>query len=185
MLKDVRVVLLALGLLVLLCGCATGDETGNELRVTREDDSRVKVPDELHAWCGAGPFESAGAPKGRELWIFAGTLPPEEEGIEPETFWMFSWPTKEIERSPRIELPETEAQHGPLFVYDAAGPNELSGSEEEAEGTVVVEKWGCKKGDVVRISVDATLGSEHFEGPTATAKGTIETVIGDPLPIPD
>jgi hypothetical protein len=179
-------VVFVVSLVVLACGCSGGSGSSeNWLRVNHEDGSRVTTPDDLHAWCGPGLFERAGAPKGRELWVFAGTLPPEEEGIKPETFWMFSWPTKEIECSPRIELPETEAQHGPLFVYDAAGPNELSASEEDAKGTVVVEKWGCKKGDVVRISVDATLADEVNRVPTATAKGTIETVIGDPLPIPD
>lgn len=188
--------MLAMGLAFLACSCGGGDESGKQsgsaLRVTREDGSELKFPDEIHAWCGPGLFAPQAEhergptpPKPRELWVVGGQLPA-EEAEEAETFWMFTWPTKAIERSPRIELPdEGEAQHAALFVYDSETPNELSSSEEDAKGVIEVEKWGCEKGDTVLISVDATLDGELFETPTATAEGTIETVIGDPLPIPD
>jgi hypothetical protein len=151
----------------------------------------VKLPDEVHAWCGpersAPPAEHERAPsppKARELWVVGGQLPA-ENAKEADTFWVFSSPTKTIKRSPRIELPdEGEARHAALFVYDSATPNELSSSEEDAKGRVEVVEWGCEKGDTVRISVDATLDGELFETPTATVKGEIETSIGDPLPVP-
>jgi hypothetical protein len=192
---DVRFgVLAALVLLASACGGSDGarDKGGNGIRVTREDGSQVKFPDEVHAWCGPGPFapqaeheRAPTPPKPRELWIVGGQ-PPAEEAEEADTFWVFSWPTKSIERSPRIELPdEGEALHAALFVYDSETPNELSSSEEDAKGVIEVEKWGCEKGDTVHISVEATLDGELFETPTASAEGEVETVIGDPLPIPD
>ena len=119
--------------------------------------------------------------------MLGGEFPPEEEGAEAETFWVFTWPTKGIERSPRLELPsETEAPggHAALFVYDSETPNELSSAEEAAKGTIEVEKWGCRKGDSVRIKVDATLYGELFETPSSNVKGEIEASIGDPLPVP-
>ena len=188
--------MLAIGLALLACSCGSGDgsgeQSGSALRVTREDGSQVKLPDELHAWCGPGPVapqaeheRAPTPPKPTELWVVGGRLPA-ERAEEADTFWMFSWPTKALERSPIIKLPdEGEALHGALFVYDSETPNELSSSEEDAKGTIEVEEWSCEKGDTVRISVDATLDGELFETPTATVKGEVETVIGDPLPIPD
>jgi hypothetical protein len=56
------------------------------------------------------------------------------------------------------------------------------GAEEQASGTIEVEEWGCERGDEVRLSVDATLGSEFFEAPTVRVDGTVETEIGEPPP---
>jgi hypothetical protein len=186
---------LAVGVVLLVTGCGSGDGSpgkgGQSLRVTREDGSQVKLPDEVHAWCGPARFapqaeheKAASPPKPTELWVVGGRLPA-ERAEEADTFWMFSWPTKAIERAPRIALPSEVVPHAVLFVYDSPERNELSASQERAEGTVEVEEWGCQKGDTVRISVDATLEGELLDAPTAAVKGEVETVIGDPLPIPD
>jgi hypothetical protein len=191
----VRLAVLTFGLALLACGCrggdASGEQGGSGLRVTREDGSQVKLPDELHAWCGPGPVapqaeheRAPTPPKPMELWIVGGL--PEERAEEADTLWMFSWPTKAVERSPTIKLPdEGEALHAALFVYDSATENELSSSGEKAKGTVEVVKWGCEKGDKVRLAIDATLDSEFFQEPTVDAEGEVEAVIGDPLTIPD
>jgi hypothetical protein len=191
----VRAGLLAAGLVLLTLGCDSGDGSpakgGNSLRVTREDGSQVKLPDEIHAWCGparfAPPAEDERAPsppKPTELWVVGGRLPA-ERAERADTLWMFSWPTKAIKRAPRIALPTEALPHSPLFVYDSPERNQLSGSQERATGTVEVEEWGCRKGDTVRISVDATLEGELFQAPTATVEGEVETVIGDPLAVPE
>ena len=190
-----RAGLLAAGLVLVTCGCSIGDRSqakgGDSLRLTREDGSQVKLPDEVHAWCGPARFappaedESAPSPpKPTELWIVGGPLPA-ERGERPDTFWMFSWPTKELQRAPRIALPTEAVPHTPLFVYDSPERNQLSGSQERATGIVEVEEWGCQKGDTVRISVDATLEGELFQAPTATVEGEVEAVIGDPLAVPE
>jgi hypothetical protein len=191
----VRIGVLAVGVVLLATGCGSDDgspdKEGHSLSVTREDGSQVKLPDEVHAWCGparfAPPAEDERAPsppKPTELWVVGGRLPA--EGAErADTFWMFSWPTKGIKRAPRITLPTEDLPHSPLFVYDSPERNQLSGSQERATGTVEVEEWGCRKGDTVRISVDATLEGELFRAPTATVEGEVETVIGDPLAVPE
>ena len=187
----VRLGVLAAALVLLASACGGGEDTA-DLRVTREDGSQVKLPDELHAWCGPGPVAPQGEderaptpPKPMELWILGGRL-PDERAEEPDTLWIFSWPTKAVQRSPTIELPdEGEALHAAFFVNDSATENELSSSGEKAKGTVEVVTWGCEKGDKVRLAIDATLDSEFFQGPTAEAEGEIEAVIGEPLPIPD
>ena len=188
--------MLAVGVVLLATGCGSGDGSpgkgGQSLRVTREDGSQVKLPDEVHAWCG--PARSApqaeherapSPPKPMELWVVGGRL-PEKRAEEADTLWMFSWPTKAVERSPTIKLPdEGEASHAALFVYDSATENELSSSGEKAKGTVEVVKWGCEKGDKVQLAIDVTLDSEFFQGPAVEVEGEVEAVIGDPLPIPD
>jgi hypothetical protein len=192
----VRIGALGVGVVLFATGCGysadgSSDKGGHSLRVTRENGSLVKLPDEVHAWCGparfAPPAEDEGAPsppKPTELWVVGGQLPA-ERAERADTFWMFSWPTRAIERAPRIALPTEAVPHSPLFVYDSLERNELSGSQERAKGTVEVEEWGCRTGDTVRISVDATLEGELFQAPTATVEGEIETVIGDPLVVPE
>ena len=107
----VRLGVLAAALVLLASACDGGEDTA-DLRVTREDGSQVKLPDELHAWCGPGPVAPQGEderaptpPKPMELWILGGRL-PDERAEEPDTLWIFSWPTKAVERSPTIELPD-------------------------------------------------------------------------------
>lgn len=184
-----RSVLLATAFLFLVCGCDVGGGSsatgGNSIRVTRDDGSQVKFSEEVSAWCG--PHRHGDGRDRFELWVVAGQLPPEKEDIEPTTLWLFSRSTREIEREPRIKLPdEGEARsHASFFVYDQETGNELSSSEEAAKGIVEVKEWGCEKGDTVRIAVDATLDSEFHEMPNAKAVGEVEAVIGDPQPIPD
>lgn len=192
----VRIGVLAVGLVLLATACGSDDGSpgkgSHSLRVTREDGSQVKLPDEVHAWCGPARFapqaeheKAPSPPKPRELWVVGGRLPV-GRAEEPDTLWIFSWPTKAVERSPTIKLPdEGEALHASLFVNDSATENELSSSGEKAKGTVDVVEWGCKKGDKVRLAIDATLDSEFFQAPTVEAVGEVEAVIGDPLPIPD
>jgi hypothetical protein len=186
----VRIGVVALGFVLLASGCAAGAgspaKSGNDLRVTRDDGSRVKFSDDLHAFCArASNYEGSGKPGPVELWVVAGELPPEEENRKPTTFWVFSRPTGEIKRAPKVRLPDEGLGGASLFVYDADTEAEFSSHEERAKGWVEVQEWGCEKGDQVRISVDATLEDEYFQGPLAEAEGAVETVIGDPLPIPD
>jgi hypothetical protein len=185
----VRIGAVALGFGLLASGCG-GDGSpakgGNDLRVTRDDGSRVKFSDDLHAFCArASNYEGRGKAGPVELWVVAGELPPEEENRKPTTYWVFSRPTEEIKRAPKARLPDEGLGGASLFVYDADTEAEFSSHEERAKGSVEVQEWGCEKGDQVRISVETTLEDEYFQGPLAEAEGKIEAVIGDPLPIPD
>jgi hypothetical protein len=185
-----RSAFLAVGLLLLACGCDAGGSSsargGSAIRVTREDGSRLKFSDDLHAFCArASNYEGTGKPGPVELWVVAGEFPSEDENRRPTTFWYFRRPTEEIKRAPTARLPEEGFGGASLFVYDADTKAEFSSHEERAKGSVEVQEWGCEKGDQVRISVDATLEDEYFQGPLADAEGEIEAVIGDPIPIPD
>ena len=187
-----RSAFLAVGLLLLACGCDVGGSSsakgGNAMRVTREDGSRLKFSDDLHAFCArASNYVGTGKPGPVELWVVAGRLPPEKEDVEPTTLWLFSRSTREIERERRMSLPdEGEAPtHAAFFVFDSETENELASDQEESKGTIDVREWGCNKGDKVRLAVDGRLSSEFFQSPTVEVRGEVETVIGDPLPIPD
>jgi hypothetical protein len=63
----------------------------------------------------------------------------------------------------------------------------LGGERPPSTGRLVVEEWGCEKGDAVRVSVDARLESERGEAPETVTpvEGEIVGVIGDPIEIPD
>lgn len=179
---------------LLAAGCGAGD--GNSggggtkgLVVTRDDGSRIDLPDPVRAWCGQEKALDGDGSTEQELFVLVGELPNDEEESNPP-FLIFAYPTKGIDRMPKVELPVDEVQaHPRLFVLDPRSkserssqeqrPNELSSQEERAQGSFEVEDWGCDKGDPVRISFAATLQAEHLDGPTADVNGEIVTVIGD------
>jgi hypothetical protein len=188
----VRLAVLAIGLALFACGCGSGDgpsgEGGSGLRVTREDGSKIELPEKVRAFC-TRVVRKEGDPdrqpiRQREVWVLGGEFPPERENPEATTFWVFSGATKQLERTPQARLP-TDQDLASFFVFDSETENELASDQEESKGTIQVREWGCDEGDKVQLVVDGTLGSEFFEAPTVAVKGEVETVIGDPLPIPD
>jgi hypothetical protein len=180
--------------LVLVAGCSfdddsPGDGGANALHVTREDDSRVKFADEVHAWCA--PYRD---PDGEEdgdepmsVYVFGGD-PPDPRGRDVSSpLWIFNRSVEDIKRSPELVFPHEEGSHAALFVFDPETQYELSSMEEGSTGRLVVKEWGCEKGDAVRVAVDARLESEVGESlDTLTpVEGEIVAVIGDPIAIPD
>ena len=180
---------MAVALLALLASGCGGDDGNSDggakgLVVTREDGSRIDLPDPVRAWCGPEEAIDGDGSAERELFVLVGELPNREEESN-QTFLIFAYPTKGIDRMPKVEFPVDEVEaHPRLFVLDSRSkndrrPDELSSQEERAKGSFEVEDWGCDKGDPVRISFTATLQAEHLDGPTADVNGEIVTVIGD------
>jgi hypothetical protein len=185
----VRTGWVVLASLVLVAGCTSDDESSrpsdaNALQVTRGDGSHVEFPPKLQVWCGpVGDLEDGGS--GTALHLVGGSL-PRDDVENPPSFWTLSRTRAGIEEHPELELPERGLGGPVLFVYDGETQNELASHQEEAEGTIAVEGWpGCRKGERVRIVVDATLGSEFSDMPDAKVEGEIVAVIGDRLDVPD
>jgi hypothetical protein len=183
---------LATCVLVLAAGCGVNDDSpeeggANTLRVTREDGSRVKFADEVHAWCA--PYEDPDGEQDGDEPMSVNVLggEPPSEGEEPGALWIFNRAVEDIERSPKLEFPHEEGSHAAVFVFDPKTGYELSSMEEGSTGRLVVEEWGCEKGDAVRVTVDAQLESERGEAPETVTpvEGQIVGMIGDPIPIPD
>ena len=78
-------------------------------------------------------------------------------------------PTQAVEREGGG--PDYESVH--LFVYDAERDGELSSSQEEASGTIVFESLSCDPVPAIDVRINATLGSEVFEGDPVRVKGRI------------
>lgn len=181
-----------MGLALLACSCGSGDgsgeQSGSALRVTREDGSKIELPEKVRAFC-TRVVRNEGDPeerpiRQREVWVLAGEFPPEREGQVAKTFWVYYGATKQLERTPQALLPTDQNLAG-LFVFDSKTDNELASDQEESKGMIQVRAWGCNEGDKVRLVIDGTLGSEFFQEPTVVMEGEVEAVIGDPLPIPD
>lgn len=73
-----------------------------------------------------------------------------------------------------------EASRSAMFIFDGTMQNELSGLEEESSGTISVEEWGCDSGDVVRLKVDGSFGSEFHDLPNVDVEGEVRAEIGEP-----
>jgi hypothetical protein len=185
----VRLAVIAIGLALFACGCGSGDGSsgkgGSGLRVTREDGSKIELPEKVRAFCAKVVRNEDDKPiRQQELWVLGGEFPPEREGRGGPTFWVYRGAAKQLERTPQALLPMDQNLAG-LFVFDSKTHNELASDQEESKGMIQVREWGCNKGAKVRLVVDGTLGSEFFEQPGVAIKGEVETVIGDPLPIPE
>lgn len=170
-------------LLLLFAGCSFGDRStdtsANALRVTRTNGLEVDFPGGIRAWCGPSRGENTEELTGPPaLYVLGGEGPAEDEQ-DPASFWIFVGRVDALERSERTEL-RHEGDDVTLFALDGPAGNELSSAVEDADGTVTVEEWSCDEGDRVRLAVDATLGSELAEMPSARAEGDVETTIGEP-----
>jgi hypothetical protein len=190
----VRLAVLTIGLALCACGCGGGNGSGEQgessLRVTRQDGTKIELPEQVRAFC-TQVVRNEGDPdeepfRQLELWVLGGEFPPEreEEGQEVATLWTFHGAAKQLERTPQARLP-TDQDLAALFIYDSETENELASDQGQSKGTIQVREWGCGKGDQVRLAIDVTLESEFFQAPTVEAVGEVEAVIGDPLPIPD
>jgi hypothetical protein len=194
----VRLGLLALALAFLAVGCGTEaapDEKGaNALEITRADGSRVQFADRIQAWCGWwGDLWGDPIPPSERvptLQVVGGELST-IDATKPTAYWMFARSIEDIERARSFELPDDqvpddEQGHATLYVFDPKTMSDLSSYESGSSGNVVVEMWGCRRGDGVRISVDATLDSEGHAGDSLTkVRGQMEAVIGERPQLPD
>ena len=166
----------------MLVAAACAGDPAEGLRITRADGSRVAVPGGVRAWCGPTQGEATEELTGPPgLYVLGGRLPGDDDE-DPGSYWYFTRRQTDLERAAELSLPVSSQRETALFVLDAPRDNELSSAQEQASGTIEVEEWGCERGDEVRLSVDATLGSEFFEAPTVRVEGTVETEIGEPPP---
>jgi hypothetical protein len=162
--RFVRSALLLVGF-VLLAAC-TGDDSPDGLEVRRKDGSTIEFAGPLRAWCADGTVE-----------MIYGRFPGESEA-SPPSYWLLGGEVETFRRNPRLELPEGKG--GFLYVYDAETDNELSSGEEGSSGSVEFDEVACERGETVRVTVEATLGSELEGRRSAEAVGDIEAVIGEP-----
>lgn len=65
-----------------------------------------------------------------------------------------------------------------LFVSDP--PNELSTQAGGSSGSVTFQKLRCGAGGVVRLSIDALIGSEFGDGPPVRVTGSFSAAVGQP-----
>ncbi|MGH3507523.1 MAG: hypothetical protein ACRDO2_09990, partial [Nocardioidaceae bacterium] len=140
-------------------------EQSSGLTVTRSDGSTF-VLDELQVLCQKGRSVAD-----EESLLIVG-YPAERPGL---TFFMLEAVLSDIAQGATITLPPkgTPSRRFILFVNDPETDNELSSAEEESSGTVVVESASCDPKPTAMIHVDATLGSEMSDLPTADVSGTI------------
>jgi hypothetical protein len=169
--------IMALALVTAACGGNDGSSGGggDGIEVERADGSKIEFSGRMRAWCRDG-----------SLWILNGDLPGEGDET-PETYWIVSVRAQNGDAKRRVTVgPDSDvAEDGGMFVYDAERENELSSAEEDSSGTLEFDDVGCERGARVGVDVDVTLDSEFHDAPSATARGSAEAEIGDPLELPD
>jgi hypothetical protein len=136
-----------------------------ELSFTRPDGARVVFDDGIRIRCG--PWEPD-VPV-RSIHVVAGSR-------HSSSFWFLSAVLADVRRPTVVRLPNSftfdEPEGALLFAVDR-GENELSSAEEEASGRIVFERAGCRPKPHVTFRVDATLGSELFDGEPIRVRGRL------------
>jgi hypothetical protein len=166
---DVRVGLLAVGVVLLAYGCDDRDRTERPIetgmKVIRKDGSRVRFADRAVAEC----YETLDG-KRTTRWFYV------EADTGPRgSYWVVRRKTDEIERSPALVFPASEP--GALFlVFDPITGYKLRSDDSLASGRLVIEEWGCEADDSARISVHGTLASDG-------RRKSVSRVDGDVVPV--
>ena len=142
------------------------------LTVTRDDGSTFNLED-LEVLCRKGHSVDGG----RSLLVVG--YPAGHKGL---TFFMLEAVLADIADGATITLPPDDQPQRRfiLFVNDPSTDNELSSAQEESSGEVVVENASCDPEPTATIHVDATLGSEMSDLPTAHVSGTIALTGSEP-----
>jgi hypothetical protein len=172
-----RWALLAVSMLIAmaLVGCS-GGESHPALPITREDGTVLATDGKLRAWCGVPRSEGDAAVS---LHVLEGQHAFEQRNDRP-AYWMFRAELEQLEEGTRFAVPQmpVDTPSWVLFIYDAERDNEAAAYTEESFGSIQVERWGCDRGDVVTLTVDARVASE-IGGEALQARGAVTVEIGD------
>jgi hypothetical protein len=133
----------------------------NRLTFTRPDGSAIVFPPRVRVWCGRWePGVSE-----RALHVRVGGR---------RGGWQLRAVVADVRRDPVVDLPHSFVWRDPseaqLFATDL--DNELSTAEEEASGRITFGRARCGRRLVVRVRIDAVLGSEFFEGDEWRVRGS-------------
>lgn len=133
----------------------------NEITMTRPDGSAVAFPQKVRVWCGRWDGD---APE-RAVHVRVGGR---------HGHWELRAVIADVRRTPVVELPNSFVFDEPdgADLFAAQGGNELSSSEEESSGRIVIDRVRCGRRLAVRFHVDGVLGSEFFEGDEWTVRGS-------------
>ena len=158
-----------------LTGCSGGGDESPALPIIRADGSVVEIDPTLRAWCGLPRFQGDA---GRSLHVLEGDRGFAGEDDVP-SYWLFRIELDKLEQTTRLPVPQVpvDTPSWVFFVNDAERDNEAATYKEESQGSIVIDRWGCNEGDLVTLTVDARVASEHG-GEAVQARGTVTAEIG-------
>jgi hypothetical protein len=143
------------------------------LVVTRADGSSYEVNDAV-AQCRTDPDHPG-------VQIVRLIAPAEAASERRRETFLYAEVVPGVLGTRELPLDERDSGAGPsdltLFGVDSQTRNELSGSSEDAAGTVTVVEATCDPEPRIAIHVDATLASEVGQ-PDATVRGSLASVSG-------
>ena len=136
---------------------------GGKLTFTRKDGSTFTL--------AAGTVSCDTDPRGHV--IRAGSAQPVGEA---KSAFIFEAVLDDVASGATFKLPFSYVDKDPrgfmLFAIDEKTSNELSSSEEEASGTIVVKSAACDPVPQIEVTVDAVLGPELHGLEEVAVKGS-------------
>lgn len=174
------------GFTVVLPDAPDGEHDGSVDRVPGVVLEPDRVNGDIQVWCDdltLNPRDDA--PNESGVFAFQGEFADPFEGAA----WSIEFSAEQFEAGDIIELPSPAWDL--VFFYLAAVPEtapvvwELSSSEEESFGTIILHEIPCRgDGDTLRFSIDGGIGSERNPGYIAwgDATGGVSGRVGEPPP---
>jgi hypothetical protein len=159
----------ALGLIWTLALClAAPAAAAGSLAFSHADGTPIEFSGQPRAWCGPWSPE-------------VGQRSVHVELRQRHAVWEMRGVLADLHSHPRVHFPNdfvSDHPHGALLFVAAPGGIETSSAEEEGSGSISFAHLGCRRGSLLEFTVEATLGSELFEGETVSASGTYRGRIG-------
>jgi hypothetical protein len=164
-----------------LAGCSGDGGESEQLMFTRADGSTIEFPRGASAWCGPWD-EDVSTPA-----LHVGTV---ARPLGEASFWFVRALPADAEPGRRLRFPLEYVWNRPrgavIFVLDLEDPrapkNEASTQTERSSGWVEFDAAGCRMGDEVAFTVDATVGSEFVDGEPIEVEGTLRLKVGERPP---
>lgn len=139
------------------------------LTFSRADGSPIDFAGRARAWCGRWSPEVGR--RSVHVELLSGR----------RARWEMRGVLSDLHSHPRVRFPDDfvfDHPRGALLFVAAPGGIEASSAEEESSGSISFSHLGCRRGGVLEFTVQATLGSELFEGETVSVSGTYRGRIG-------
>jgi hypothetical protein len=137
---------------------------------TRAGGTRIPFPKTVSVFCG--PWES----NPRETPVKTPSLHVRVATAGRREAWELVAVLRDVHAGTVAHLPHNPVYTRPtkavMTLYDGPTRNEASSATETARGTITFLTIGCNPARV-EFSVDATLGSEFFEGPSVRVRGDL------------
>ncbi len=152
------------------------NEIIDSLTFERQDASTISMGTDFAICCGV--WESGYIDKNTLKILFY-------DSSMQKAGWKLFVLVDEVAKDSTYTFPTAEAGQSAIsmFIADLPTGNELNSDADESMGTIKITSYSCGPPISIEFTINATVGSEFFQGPTVSVAGTFKcTIYANPAP---